>query len=167
MGKGERQTRVVRTSRIGVTLTSYNTTFVTSPSVAHSSLTSSLRSKSSEGSSSSSPRVNMCLRTTTLPFLSLNLSAAESVGPNSSPESQSSNFLMPHEVHLVEISREHTFAFYQSSSSPSSYSRPSFLLLVPLHLAGAYAQTRLSEPSSLWMHHPTEVRPRPSGSPRV
>jgi len=76
--------------------TSYKTTFVTSPRVAHSSLTSSLRSKSNEGSSSNSSRMNVCFSTTTRPLLfawSLNLPVAVSVGPSPSSESQSFNFL--------------------------------------------------------------------------
>lgn len=45
-------------------LTSHNTTLVTFPSVSHSSLTSSLRSKSRLGSSSSSASVNIRLKQT-------------------------------------------------------------------------------------------------------
>ena len=79
-----------------ISLTSYNTTFVTSPVAAHSSLTPFLRSKSNEGSSSSSSRVNICFRTTIRPLLAawlLNPPDAVSAGPISSSESQSSNFL--------------------------------------------------------------------------
>lgn len=45
-------------------LTSYNTTLVTSPSVSHSSRTSSLRSNKSDASFSSSSSVNMCFNNT-------------------------------------------------------------------------------------------------------
>ena len=150
----ERPIEVVRTN----SLTSYETTFVTSPRVAHSTLASSLRSKSNEGSSSNSSRVNTCFGTTTRPLLfawSLNLPVAVRVGPSSSSESQSSNFLnfLMRSIQQETIQGTHlcTFASCQSSSSPSSYSQPSSPLLhLPAHPfpAAACVQTRLSEPSS-------------------
>jgi hypothetical protein len=112
--------------------------------------TPSLRSKSNERSSSNSSRVNMCLRTTTLFAWLGNLSVTAGVGPNSSSESQSSNFLSL-SIRFVqqEAVRKRTFASRQSSSSPSSYPRPSSpLLLAHPDLIGAYAKLGLSEPSS-------------------
>lgn len=76
-------------------LTSYKTTFVTSPRLEHSSRTSSFKSRRSDASSSSCLRVNICLRTTTRLFLfaAVDLSWTSEEGPNSSPESHSSSFL--------------------------------------------------------------------------
>lgn len=79
----------------GCVLTSYKTTFVTSPRIEHSSRTSSFKSRRSDASSSSCFRVNICLRTTTRLFLfaTVDLSWTSGAGPNSSPESHSSSFL--------------------------------------------------------------------------
>ena len=80
--------------------TSYNTTLVTSPSVSHSSRTSSFKSRSNDGSSSSSFRVNMCLSTTTRLFLFAEICVSSSViaGPKLSSSTHSSNFLARHLV---------------------------------------------------------------------
>src|SRR6266404_3565257 len=80
--------------------TSYSTTLVTSPSVSHSSRTSSLSSKSTVGSSSSSRRVNMCLSTTTRLFVLMEICASSSLmeGPKLSSSTHSSSFLMSRQV---------------------------------------------------------------------